>query len=138
MKCSGGEGGGSCVWVGAKPASHMLACRCCAAKPAARPIASSVGARWTLRKRRRLLTGRWAGEGYSLAVSCDEVTESTIEEQRPSIAAVFPLRADRRVLISATISVRSHSSAVSRATSSPILAPICIIVKIGLRQGYLT
>jgi hypothetical protein len=49
------------------------------------------------------------------------------------IAAVFPLRADRRVSISATISAHSRSSAVSRATSSAILASICVIVKIGLR-----
>jgi hypothetical protein len=50
------------------------------------------------------------------------------------IAAVFPLRADCRVSISAMISARSRSSAVSRATSSAILASISVIVKIGLRQ----
>jgi len=63
---------------------------------------------------------------------------AALAEGTTLIAAVFPLRADRRVLISATISVRSRSSAVSRATSSAILASICIIVKIGLRQCYPT
>jgi len=48
------------------------------------------------------------------------------------------LRTDRRVSISAAISARSRSSAVSRATSSAILASICVIVKIGLRQRYPT
>lgn len=52
------------------------------------------------------------------------------------IAAASSLRSDRRVLISAKISARSRSSAVSRAMSSVILASICVIVKIGLRQYY--
>jgi len=39
------------------------------------------------------------------------------------------------VLISATISARSRSNSLSRATSLEILAPICIIEKVGMHQN---
>src|SRR5216684_8918847 len=50
-------------------------------------------------------------------------------------AAVLSFCTDRDALISATISARSRSSAVSRATSSEILASICVIEKIGMHQN---
>ncbi len=75
----------------------------------------------------------------AIFLSIDEfrsMGSSAFAEGTTLIAAVLPLRVDRRASISATISAHSCSNAVSRATSSAILASICVIVKVGLRQRY--
>ena len=50
------------------------------------------------------------------------------------MGSVSSLRIDRKVLISATTSARSRSSAVSRAMSSVILASVCFIAKTVVRR----